>query len=396
MHGVTPFIGRNFSRDETDPGAPLVALLGYGYWQSRYSGREDVIGQSVRFDTEVATIIGVLPSWFNATTPVAIPLRIPLAEYSRRGTGRVSVYARLRPDVTIEQARERLSSRMQVRTLPDGRKPVSHASRSGRGSTERWRNTRTTINVLTGAVTMILLIACVNVAGLLLARGAARQSELAVRASIGAGRGRLIRQLLTENGVRARDRRRRARRPPRLALPGCARRQHPAVDAIELARRRSISRCWARRWPCSCRRRCCSGWCRPFGSHACGWDRRWRAAAVSEGLRSRGAAASCSSHGSGAGRHSGQRRGADDPQLSAYLRRRTRLHPRGPCRDGSVAARPESRGSSGVLHIARAADSHHSRDAIGGHRGQVLTERRHDVHVHLGGRQASARSRSSR
>ncbi len=203
MHGVTPLIGRNFSRDETDPGAPLVALLGYGYWQSRYNGREDVIGQSVRFDTEVATIIGVLPSWFNASTPVAIPLRIPLAEYSRRGTGRVSVYARLRPDVTIEQARERLSSRMQVRTLPDGTQTSQPRVAIRSRLDGALAQSRTTINVLTGAVTMILLIACVNVAGLLLARGAARQSELAVRASLGAGRGRLIRQLLTESVVLA-------------------------------------------------------------------------------------------------------------------------------------------------------------------------------------------------
>ncbi|HYN10071.1 MAG TPA: ABC transporter permease [Vicinamibacterales bacterium] len=203
MHGVTPFIGRNFSRDDTDPGAPLVALLGYGYWKSRYAGREDVVGQTVRFDTEVATTIGVLPSWFNASTPVATPLRIPLANYSRRGTGRLSVYARLRPDVTIEQARERLSARMQVRTLPDGKQTsqprVAIRSRLDAALTQA----RTTINVLSGVVALILLMACVNVAGLLLARGAARQAELAVRASMGAGRGRLIRQLLTESVVLA-------------------------------------------------------------------------------------------------------------------------------------------------------------------------------------------------
>ena len=202
MHGVAPLMGRNFTREDTDPGSPLVALLGYGYWQSRYGGRDNVIGETVRFDTETATIIGVLPASFNATTPVTTPLRTPLAEYSRRGTGRVSGYARLKPGITIEQARERVSARMERRTLPDGKQTTSTVAIRSRLDAAL-SQAKTTINVLAGAVALILLIACVNVAGLLLARGAARQSELAVRASMGAGRGRLIRQLLTESVVLA-------------------------------------------------------------------------------------------------------------------------------------------------------------------------------------------------
>jgi len=203
MHGVAPLIGRNFTREDTDPGSPLVALLGYGYWQSRYAGREDIVGQEFRFDTEIATIVGVLPRWFDADTPVATPLRTPLDEYARRGTGRVSVYARLRPDITIDQAKERITARMQPRTLPNGELTSQPTVNIRSRLDEALAQSRATVNILAGAVALILLIACVNVAGLLLARGASRQTELAVRASMGAGRGRLIRQLLTESVILA-------------------------------------------------------------------------------------------------------------------------------------------------------------------------------------------------
>ena len=202
MHAVTPILGRGFLGEDSLPSSPLVALLGYGYWRSRFGGRTDAIGETIRLDDEIATIVGVLPEWFDASMPVATPLRVPPQEYSRRGTGRVSVYARLQPDMTLEQARERLSTRMPDWQGPNGISGDVRAHVSSRLESAI-ASYRTTVNVLAGAVTLILLIATVNVSGLLLARGAARQSELAVRASLGAGRARLMRQLLTESVVLA-------------------------------------------------------------------------------------------------------------------------------------------------------------------------------------------------
>jgi putative ABC transport system permease protein len=198
MHGVSPVVGRGFLPTDTVEGAPTVVLLGYGFWQSRYAGSPDAVGRMIRLDGNNALIVGVLPPWFNRTVPLSIPLKVQSKDFSRRGTGRFAVYARLRPELTIEQARERLVGRLPARTHDHSDRTVVisrlESTRAGY---------KAAVRVLCFVSGLILLIAATNVGGLLLAQGTSRQSELALRAVVGAGRARITRQLLTENVILA-------------------------------------------------------------------------------------------------------------------------------------------------------------------------------------------------
>ncbi len=201
LFGVRPSYGRDFTAEDTRREAPLAVLLGHGYWQRRYGADPAALGRQIRVAGEPATIVGVLPRGFYPQASVWQPYPRQAVPDSMRGSG-APVLARLQPGLSISEAERQLSQIVGAFDLGLGKRA---------GSTVRMESlyedavagTGPTVWTLSSAVAAILLIACVNVAGLLLARGATRRREMAIRTSIGAGRQRLIRQLLTESLVLA-------------------------------------------------------------------------------------------------------------------------------------------------------------------------------------------------
>src|SRR5687768_12221319 len=202
--GSQPAIGRGFSPEDDRPGAPAVVLLSHNVWQSRYGGDRAVVGRAISANAEPATIVGVMPPGmqFPFVTEVWLPAaQRPTAQTRAGREGQLLMsYGRLADGMTIEQARTEMTAITAhlATQFPDSNKGIT-AVITPFAEQVIGSQIRVLFWSLMGAVAFVLLIACANVANLLLARASDRSREMAVRISIGATRWRLVRQLLVES-----------------------------------------------------------------------------------------------------------------------------------------------------------------------------------------------------
>jgi predicted permease len=196
--GMSPTIGRAFDEQEQH-GKSAVAIISHGLWRRRFGGGPDILGKTILLNEELYSVIGVLPQGFQFPSFADTDVIVPIPENANRSTGYLKAVARLKPGV------RRAAAQLELDTIAARLEQAFPATNRGRGVNAvplqqvAEGKVRTPLLVLMGAAVFVLLIGCANVGNLVLAKGIARGRELAVRSTLGAGAGRLVRQLLTES-----------------------------------------------------------------------------------------------------------------------------------------------------------------------------------------------------